>query len=148
MSPRWTSLSPRMKSPCGKHIGALPSQQPPDWWNMSGPWAPRSDRMSSAAAGVMSTREAIARGLEEAELLGRVADQQVLGLLVVLEHHLVVLPADTGLLVPAEGGVRRVGVVAVGPYPAGLDAATGAVGGVDVPGPHAGAQPVQGVVGD
>ena len=35
-----------------------------------------------------------------------VADQQVLGLLVVLEHHGVVLPADAGPFVPAERRVR------------------------------------------
>ena len=40
----------------GKHMGALPSQQPPDWWNISGPCAACSRRSSSAAAGVSSTR--------------------------------------------------------------------------------------------
>ena len=44
-------------------------------------------------------------GLEEAQRLLGVAHQQVLGLLVVVEHHLVGLTADTGLLVATEGGV-------------------------------------------
>jgi hypothetical protein len=46
------------------------------------------------------------RRSEEAERVLRVADQQVLGLLVVVQHHLVVLPADAGLLVAAERRVR------------------------------------------
>jgi hypothetical protein len=37
----------------------------------------------------------LSRRLEETELLRAVADQQVLGLLVVIEHHLVGLAADT-----------------------------------------------------
>src|SRR5512134_3859704 len=44
---------------------------------------------------------------EEAERLRRVAHQQVLGLLVMVEHHLVRLAADARFLVAAEGGVRR-----------------------------------------
>ena len=57
-------------------------------------------------------------------------------------------PADAGLLVTAEGGVGRVEVVAVGPDPAGLDAAPHAVGDVHVAAPDARAQSVEGVVGD
>src|SRR3954464_12602520 len=105
MSPRWTSLSPTMNSPSAKHIGALPSQQPPDWWNRSSPWRARSRSMRSRAAAVAITRSTIGdgpsllrgggagavpaplgrRGSEEAERLRAVADQQVLGLLVVVE---------------------------------------------------------------
>ncbi|GAB4962453.1 hypothetical protein MAHJHV51_56380 [Mycobacterium avium subsp. hominissuis] len=48
-------------------------------------------------------------------------------MLVVVEHHLVVLPADAGLLVAAERRVRRIGVIAVHPHPAGLDVAAGRV---------------------
>ena len=88
------------------------------------------------------------QGLEEPELVRVVADQQVLGLLVVVEHHLVVLPADAGGLVAAEGRARGVGVVAVRPHPAGLDRPPRAVGRVGVPGPHAGTEAVQRVVGD
>ena len=40
-------------------MGLLPSQQPPDWWNMSGPYFTRSRSMSSTAAGVAKTRAAI-----------------------------------------------------------------------------------------
>ena len=87
-------------------------------------------------------------GSEEAELLRAVADQQVLGLLVVVEHHLVVLAADARLLVAAERRVRGIGVVAVGPDPARLDAAAEAVGAVHVAGPDAGAEAVERVVGD
>ena len=65
---------------------------------------------------------------EEPELLRAVADEQILGLLVVVEHHLVILAADARLLVAAERRVRRVGVVAVGPHAAGLDGAAHAVG--------------------
>src|SRR5690242_9898859 len=79
-------------------------------------------------------------GSEEAELLGAVADQHVLGLLVVVEHHLVRLAADAGLLVAAEGGVRRIGVIAVGPDASGLDGAAEAVAAVRVAAPDAGAQ--------
>src|SRR6476646_4682698 len=59
-----------------------------------------------------------------------------------------VLPADAGLLVAPERGVRRVLVIAVGPHPAGLDAAAGRVGQAAVAGPDARTEPVQGVVGD
>ena len=45
---------------------------------------------------------------EEAERIDVVADEQVLGLLVVVEHHLVGFATDTGLLVATERGVRRV----------------------------------------
>src|SRR6266540_4103858 len=85
---------------------------------------------------------------EQAERLGAVADQQVLGLAVVIEHHGVVLPADAGDLVPAERGAGWVLVVAVRPDPAGLDAAAHPVGAVAVAGPHTGTESVEGVVGD
>src|SRR6202046_3680161 len=85
--------------------------------------------------------------LEEALCVLRVGHEQVLRLLVVVEHHLVVLAADTGLLVATERSVRRVGVVAVRPDPPGLDVAAGPVGGVGVTGPDTGAEAVQRVVG-
>ncbi len=85
---------------------------------------------------------------EEAQLVRAVAHEQVLGLLVVVEHHLVVLAADAGLLVAAEGRMRGVGVVAVGPHAACLDAAAHAEGARAVAAPHAGAQAVERVVGD
>src|SRR5271166_5658957 len=58
---------------------------------------------------------------EEAELLGAVADQHILGLLVVVEHHLVGLAADARLLVTSERRVCGIGVVAIGPDTACLD---------------------------
>ena len=77
--------------------------------------AARRPEKSRRAAG-------LGRRSEEAELLRAVADQEVLGLLVVIEHHLVGLAADARLLVAAERRMRRIGMVAVGPDAAGLDA--------------------------
>src|SRR6478735_2599356 len=141
-------------------MGDDPSQHPPDWWNISSPCWSRSLRSMSAAAGVWSTLLIVppcpwgpgVRGptgcrSEEPELLARVGHQQVLGLLVVVEHHLVVLAADARALVAAERRRGGVGVVAVRPHPPGLDVAARAVGDRRLAGPHAGAQPVEGVVG-
>src|SRR5690606_31102881 len=85
---------------------------------------------------------------EEAQRVDVVADQQVLGLLVVVEDHLVGFPADAGFLVAAEGRVSRIEVVAVGPHAPGLDAAAHAVGAVHVAGPESGTEAELGVVGD
>ena len=49
-----------------------------------------------------------------------------------IEHHQVRLAPDARLLVAAEGRMRRIEVVAVGPHPPGLDRAAGAIGAVDV----------------
>src|ERR1700742_4214614 len=95
-SPRWTSAVPVRNVPWVKHIGAEPSQQPPDWWNISGLacWSRRL-RSRSAAFGVIATRSTVIRaGSEEALGVLGVRHQQVLGLLVVVEHHQVVLAAD------------------------------------------------------
>jgi hypothetical protein len=62
------------------------------------------------------------------------------------QHHLVVLPAHARFLVAAERGVPG-RVVAVGPHAAGLDGAAHAVRHVAVAAPHAGAQAVEGVIG-
>ncbi|MNV57897.1 hypothetical protein D3C71_1502490 [compost metagenome] len=59
-----------------------------------------------------------------------------------------VLAADARLLVATKRGVRRVGVVAVGPHAPGLDAAAHAVQQRGVAAPHPGTEPVEGVVGD
>src|SRR5690606_34709176 len=83
--------------------------------------------------------------LEKTERVDVVAHQQVLGLLVVVEHHLVGLAADAGLLVAAERRMRGIQVVAVGPDATGLDPAAHAVGAVDVAGPDAGTQAELGV---
>src|SRR5574343_1260403 len=89
--------------------------------------------------GVVAGRRRMAC-LEEAQLVFRVGNEQVLRLLVMVEHDLVGLAADTGFLVAAEGSVGRVGVVAVGPDAAGLDGATHTVGYVAVTAPHASAE--------
>src|SRR5271154_4652969 len=85
---------------------------------------------------------------EEAELLRAVADQHVLGLLIVIKHHLVVFAADARLLVAAERRMRGIGVVAIGPDAASLDRAAEAVAAIGVAAPHAGAETVERVIGD
>src|SRR5699024_1513872 len=141
----------------------------PGWWWGAGSWSVlpqwvrRADpavragptgrsrgagRSVGPAARTGPSAEPVGGCSEEAELLFRVADQQVLRLLVVVEHHQVVLPPDARGLVPAERGVRRVAVIVVHPHATGLDGAAGAVDGVLLPRPHTGAQPVQGVVRD
>src|SRR5690606_14499631 len=102
----------------------------------------RAARSTRAAGGPRPRRAppGSAPASEESELLGRVADQQVLGLLVVIQHLGMVLPADPGLLVPAERRMRRISVVAVRPHAARLDTAAEAVSGVGVAGPHPGTQ--------
>src|SRR3569623_573194 len=85
---------------------------------------------------------------EEAKLLRAVADQEVLGLLIVIKHHLMGLAPNARLLVAAECRVRGIGVVAIGPDPASLDGAAEAVAAVGVAAPDAGPQAVQRVVGD
>src|SRR6516165_144470 len=57
------------------------------------------------------------------------------------------LAADARLLIAAERGVRRIGMVTVGPHPARLDCAPEPVAAVYVAAPNAGAQAVQRVVG-
>ena len=63
------------------------------------------------------------KGSEEAQRLRAVADQQVLRLLIVIQHHLMGFAADAGLLVAAERRMRGIGMVAVGPHAPGLDGA-------------------------
>src|SRR5579863_107541 len=85
---------------------------------------------------------------EQPERFGAVADEQVLRLTVVIQHHEMVLAADARDLVATEGGPCRVLVVAVRPDATGLDAAAHLVGPGAVSGPDAGAQPVEGVIRD
>src|SRR5205807_8256943 len=80
---------------------------------------------------------------EEAELLRAVADQHVLGLLIVVEHHLVGFASHARLLVAAERRMSGIGVIAVGPHAAGLDVAAEAVAGIGVAAPHAGTEAVE-----
>src|SRR6185369_16951192 len=55
---------------------------------------------------------------------------------------------DTRLLVSAERGVRRIGVIAIGPDPARLDGAAEAVEPARIAAPDTGAETVERVVGD
>src|SRR4051794_7023987 len=131
-------------------MGELPSQQPPDWWNISSPCCDSSFAISSRAEGVASTcwgsddKECL---LKEAHGAGAIADQLILGLLVVIEHHAMVFAADAGLLVTAECGMRGIEVVAVRPHAAGVNFATEGVGAVHVTGPDAGSETIKSVVG-
>src|SRR6516162_729562 len=88
------------------------------------------------------------RALEEAEFLRTVADQQVLGLLVVVEHHLVRFASDARLFVAAKRCMRGVGVVAVGPDPARLDRPAEAVATIGVAAPDPGAEAIQRIIGN
>src|ERR1019366_8655623 len=141
-----------MSSPSSKHRGRLPSQHPPDWKNITGPRCALRTPMASSAAGVATTRATgpgslivVPRTSKEPEGLRAIAHQQVLGLRVVLQHHLMVLPAHPRDLVTAEGGTGGGEVVAVRPHPSCLDGPTHPVGEVAVAGPHPGSESVEGV---
>ena len=115
--------------PRGSTSGELPSQQPPDWKSISLPCL--AVRRSIAVERRVGRDDPVGHRRSSAQKkpsgFGVVADEQALGLRVVVEHHLVVLAPDAGDLVAAEGGVGRVLVVAVGPHAAGLDRAAHAV---------------------
>src|ERR1700747_161118 len=83
---------------------------------------------------------------KEAKGLGRIAYQDVLGVLIVVEHHFVIFAPDAGLLVSAECGMSRIRMVTVCPHATGLNLATELVGPVPVAGPDAGAETVECVV--
>src|SRR5450759_2597521 len=85
---------------------------------------------------------------EEAELLGAVADQHILGLLVVVEHHLVGFAADARLLVSAERRMCGISVITIGPDAARLYGAAEAVEPVGITAPDTRAEPIERVVGD
>src|SRR5580698_1605926 len=106
---------------------------------MIGPYWLFSSSMSSRAASVTPTRA----GSEEAKCFLAVADQYVLGLLIMVEHHLVCFAANTRLLVAAEGRMRRIRVIAVGPDASRFDTPSKAIGGIHIARPHSGAQSVQ-----
>src|SRR5690625_6080355 len=108
------SLGGGMESPCGG-----------EWSSMVSPSG--EGRRAGGAAAMPARRPS--RSDDSERGLG-VADQQVLALLGVVEHHQVVLPADPRGRVPAEGGADRVGLIVVHPCAAGLDGATGSVGDV------------------
>src|ERR1019366_10552069 len=114
-------------------------------------WA-RSLSISASAAGVATTRARSScievPALKEAELLRAIAHQHVFGLLIMVEHHLVVLAPDAGLLIAAEGRVGGIGVIAIGPDAARLYRAAEAIAAVHVAAPHASAKAIERVVGD
>src|ERR1700691_250579 len=85
---------------------------------------------------------------EESKRLGGIADQHVLGLLVMVQHHLVRLAPDARRLIAAEGCMGGIGVVAVRPHAPGLDGAPETIGAVAVVRPHACAKTVERIVGD
>src|ERR1022692_1243046 len=86
--------------------------------------------------------------LEEPKRFRAVADQQILRLLIVVESQLVRFTAESRLLVPAEGRMGGIGVIAVRPHATCLDFAADAVGGVAVARPHARSESVRSVVAD
>jgi hypothetical protein len=97
---------------------------------------------------VRRAQAALTGTLEKAEGLGAVADQEVLGLAIVIEDHLVGLTAETRFLVTTEGSARGIQVIAVGPDASGLDAAAQTIGVRAVAGPDAGTEAIGGIVGD
>src|ERR1700688_4067408 len=86
-------------------------------------------------------------GLKEAQLLRTVADQHILGLLVVIQHHFVVFTTKARLFVSAECGVSGIKVITVDPNPAGLDSASEVIATVCVAAPDSRAQSVARIVG-
>src|SRR5262249_31717647 len=56
--------------------------------------------------------------------------------------------ADARLLIATERGMRRISVIAVGPYATGLDSAAHAICARAVAGPHARAKTIERVIGD
>ena len=86
--------------------------------------------------------------LEEPERFLAIADEQVFCLLIVIEHHLVILPPDARLLVAAKSRMRRIRVIAVGPHASRLDLPAEAVRASAVASPHTCAETVQRIVGD
>src|SRR6266481_5721703 len=57
---------------------------------------------------------------KEAKRLSRIAYQDVLGVLIVVEHHLVIFAPDAGLLVSTECGMSRISMITVRPHTTGL----------------------------
>ena len=85
---------------------------------------------------------------EEAHRLRAVTHQQVFGLLIVIQHHLMVLAADPGLLVTAKRRMGRIQVIAVCPDAAGLKPSPHPIRDVDVSRPYGRPQAVERIVAD
>src|SRR5262249_25491775 len=86
--------------------------------------------------------------LKEAKRFWTIAHQKVLGLLIMIEHHLMGLAPNARLLVAAERGMRRIEVIAVSPHPSSLNSPAKAVGAVAIARPKASAKPIKRIVGD
>src|SRR5258708_4355336 len=71
---------------------------------------------------------------EEAQFGFTIGDQHILGLTVMVEHHFMILAAETGFFITAKRGMCRIGVVTVHPYPAGLYRSWDLVKFVSIPG--------------
>src|SRR5450759_3259531 len=129
MSPSSTSMSLIMNSPHGEAHGCAAGAAAAGLHehHLAAPGgAEASDRLARRRGGrdaCRNDRLGHHMPLEEAERLGAVADQQVLRLAVMVEHHPVVLPAHAGDLVTTERRPCRIRVVAVRPDTAGLDLA-------------------------
>ena len=79
---------------------------------------------------------------EESQWILVIRHQDILGMAIMIQHHLVVLPPDAGFLVPAKGSASRVGVVTITPDTSGLNATGEGLHLVHIAGPYAGAQSV------
>ena len=97
---------PLRNIPTGKHIGELPSQHPPDWWNISGPCSSLILRSMPAAASVTSTRVLSMDGVLSVVVCvrGRVSIRPLRGLLD--QHARVKWEPERGRRAPASAGGR------------------------------------------
>ena len=75
-----------------------------------------------------------------------VAHQQVLGLLIMIEHHAMGFAPVAGLLVASKGRMRGIEMIAIHPDPTGLYVTPHLIGGMRVSGPDAGTQPIETVI--
>ena len=62
-------------------------------------------RQRAGRSGSVTTAAQQRNASEKAHRLGAITDQHVLGLLIVVQHHLMVLAANAGLFVATEGRV-------------------------------------------
>src|SRR5690554_4773380 len=85
---------------------------------------------------------------EESERVDVVTGQHALGLLIVFQRHLMGFPAYPGLLVTTKRRMGRIGVIAVHPYPTGLNRPPHPVSPVGIAGPDAGTKTKLGIIGD
>src|SRR4051812_17628938 len=100
---------------------------------------PAQDRSKRPCETLAAEREnQRADTLEKSQRLLVVVHQQILCLLVVGQHHLVILAPDTRLFVSAKRGMRWIQMVTVRPDPARFNPTSYTVGAVYVPRPHSG----------